>query len=310
LVHKISDLVHKISDLVHKDIDRCTKSEYTAIVRTQQEVNMANEIVKYNNKMNDIPLNGFNQRDLNFFYTLCAKLKDKDTDVITITFDEIKQLSGYTATSTETFIKDLERMNLKLLTCHGRIETDEVISSFVLFTTFSIYRQEQILKVSVNHDYSYLLNHLAKEFTMFELQQYVSCSSTYSKGIFRLLKQWKSVGSTPIYRVEELKMLLDTPTDYKPKRLMQAIIEPAIKELQTKKVWSNLWVEVIYKRGRGKPVDGYRFHFADNTLKGQMTLDNYIDEKPKSKRKNKFNDYENKQNYNIDELEKEILANK
>jgi plasmid replication initiation protein len=270
---------------------------------------MGNEIVKYSNKMNEIPLNGFNKLDLNFFYTLCAKVKDKDTDVIEVTFDELKQLAGYTAHGTESFVQDLERMNKKLLNCQGRIETDEVISSFVLFTTFDIYKQERILKVSVNPRYSFLLNNLAKEFTAFELQQYVSCSSTYSKGIFRLLKQWKSVGSTPIYHVEELKALLDTP-DYKPKILMRDIIEPAIKELQTKKVWSNLWVEVIYKRGRGKPVDGYRFHFADNTLKGQMTLDNYIDEKPKSKRKNKFNDYENKQNYNIDELEKEILANK
>jgi plasmid replication initiation protein len=270
---------------------------------------MANEVVKYNNRMNDIPLNGFNQRDLNFFYALCAKVRDKDTNVITITFDEIKQLSGYTATSTDTFIKDLERMNLKLLTCHGIIETDEVISSFVLFTTFSIYKQEQVLKVSVNHDYSYLLNHLAKEFTMFELQQYVSCSSTYSKGLFRLLKQWKSVGTTPIYHVEELKTLLDTP-DYKPKILMRDIIEPAIEELKAKKVWSKLWVEVIYKRGRGKPVDGYRFHFADNTMEGQLTLDNFIDEKPRGRKKNKFNDYENRQDYNIAELEREILANK
>jgi plasmid replication initiation protein len=166
-----------------------------------------------------------------------------------------------------------------------------------------------VLRVRVNEDFSWLLTNVVKEFTMFELQQYVSCSSTYSKGLFRLLKQWKSVGTTPIYHVEELKTLLDTP-DYKPKILMRDIIEPAIKELQNKKVWSNLWVEVIYKRGRGKPVDGYRFHFADNTLKGQMTLDSYIDEKPRGKKKNKFNDYENKQNYDIDELENEILANK
>jgi hypothetical protein len=41
-----------------------------------------------------------------------------------------------------------------------------------------------------------------------------------------------------------------------------------------------------------------------------MTLDSYIDEKPRGKKKNKFNDYENKQNYDIDELENEILANK
>jgi plasmid replication initiation protein len=126
------------------------------------------------------------------------------------------------------------------------------------------------------------------------------------------LKQWKSVGSTPIYKVDELKSLLDTPLYYKPKRLMQAIITPAIEELKTKKIWSNLWVEVIYKRGRGKPVDGYRFHFSDNTIDGQLTLDSYNHEAPKKPRKtkkNQFNEYENQNKYDMDKLEKQIVAN-
>jgi plasmid replication initiation protein len=271
---------------------------------------MGSEIVKYNNKMNEVSLTGFCKTDLDFFYTLCAKVKDKGTNVVEIPLEDMRQLANYSKHDGKKFIDDLHRMNQKLLKCNSEhISENGDISSFNLFSTFTISPERQILRVRVNEDFSWLLTNVAKEFTMFELQQYVSCSSTYSKGLFRLLKQWKSVGSTPIYHVEELKTLLDTP-DYKPKFLMQFIIEPAIEELKAKKVWSKLWVEVIYKRGRGKPVDGYRFHFADNTLEGQMTLDNFIAEKPRGKRKNKFNDYENKQDYDIDELEKEILANK
>jgi plasmid replication initiation protein len=273
---------------------------------------MKNEIVKYSNKMNEISLSGFFKTDLDFFYTVCAKVKDKGTNVVEIPLEDIRQLANYSKHDSKKFIDDLHRMNQKLLKCNAEhIAENGDISSFNLFSTFTISPERQILRVRVNEDFSWLLTNVAKEFTAFELQQYVSCGSTYSKGIFRLLKQWKSVGSTPIYKADELKALLDTP-DYEPKRLMQAVIQPAIEELKNKRVWSKLWVEVIYKRGRGKPVDGYRFHFSDNTIDGQMTLDSYNQEatkKSRTKKKNKFNSFENQNTYDMDELEKQIVAN-
>jgi hypothetical protein len=52
-------------------IDKRTKLLYTEYIKHIRRLNMGNEIVKYSNKMNEIPLNGFNKLDLNFFYTLC-----------------------------------------------------------------------------------------------------------------------------------------------------------------------------------------------------------------------------------------------
>lgn len=45
---------------------------------------MAKEIVKYNNKMNKMPLKNFEKNDLNFFYAICSKVKEKSSELIEI----------------------------------------------------------------------------------------------------------------------------------------------------------------------------------------------------------------------------------
>lgn len=230
------------------------------------------EIVKYNNKMNNMPLKNFEKNDLDFFYAICSKVKNKGSEIIEIPFKEIKSLTKYEQAQIR-FISDLDRMNKKLINCSGRFENNDEIVYFNLFSTFRIIKSREVLKIRVNADFIWLLNDIAKEFTSFELQEYVSLDYTYSKGLYRLLKQWKTKGKTPMYKVDEFKELLSTP-NYTPKDIMKEIINPAIDDINKHKAFKNLRCEVIYARKRGRPVEGYIFHFDKDDLKGQIEFRN------------------------------------
>lgn len=232
---------------------------------------MSKEIVKYDNKMNKIPLKKFEKIDMNFFYAICAKVKERGTELVEIPLEDLKELTGYRSTSLERFKEDLLRMNRKLIDCNGMYETEDEIVQFNLFSTFTIVKSRKVLKVKVNQDVAWLLNGIAKEFTSFELQEYVSLTNIYAKALYRLLKQWKTQGKTPEYSVAEFKELLATP-DYETRRMVDKVINPAIEEIKIIKGFETLWCEVVYARKRGRPVQGYIFHFDPEDLSGQVSF--------------------------------------
>jgi plasmid replication initiation protein len=232
---------------------------------------MSKEIIKYSNKLNSIPLKNFEKVDLNFFYAICAKVREKGSELVEIPLDEIKVMTEYKSTSVERFKSDLVRMNEKLRSCHGIYETDDEIVQFNLFSTFTIVKSRKVLKIRVNPDVAWLLNNIAKEFTSFELQEYVSLDGIYAKALYRLLKQWKTHGCTKKYGVSELKELLSIP-DYETRRFLDKVINPAIEEINKSGAFKNLRCEVIKAKKRGRPVEGYIFRFDLEDLSGQISF--------------------------------------
>lgn len=232
---------------------------------------MSKEIIKYSNKLNNIPLKNFEKVDLNFFYAICAKVREKGSELVEIPLDDIKVMTEYKSTSVERFKSDLIRMNEKLRSCHGIYETDDEIVQFNLFSTFTIVKSRKVLKIRLNPDVAWLLNNIAKEFTSFELQEYVSLDGIYAKALYRLLKQWKTHGCTKKYGVSELKELLSIP-DYETRRFLDKIINPAVDEINKSGAFKNLRCEVIHAKKRGRPVEGYVFHFDLGDLSGQISF--------------------------------------
>lgn len=276
---------------------------------------MGKDIVKYSNKMNKIPLSNFTKYDLNFFYSVCSQVKEKGEDVVYISFGDIREMAAYTM-HMGNFIEDIKRTRDKVLATQWRYQFDSVDRAGNLFSTFDIDTEKELVRVRVNVDFLDYFNALVNEFTVFELEQFVSLDSKYTKILYRLLKQWRSVGETPKYTVDDIKELLGTP-DYAPMILMRDIIKPSIEELKKKKAFSNLWVDVRYKKGRGKPIDGYVFKFRKDIIEGQQSFDSYEGGKymptaaeptTKRRKKNSFNEHE-QQNYDIDVLEQQIVAN-
>lgn len=66
--------------------------------------------VKYQNELNLVPLKNFNAKQMDLFFALCARMKDKGVENIRFSFEELKELSDYKMTATKAFVADLEKV--------------------------------------------------------------------------------------------------------------------------------------------------------------------------------------------------------
>ena len=262
-----------------------------------------NEIVKYDNYMNKLRFTEFNIVDFNFLMVLCNKLRDKDSSIVTISFAEIREKTGYTQTALKRFVSDLKRMNEKLMKITCSLETESKIIMFVLFPTFEIDLDNQLLIVSVNEKFKFILNELVKNFTRFDLAEFIQLDSKYSKTLYRLLKQYRVTGRYEV-TLEDFVSKMDSPKSYSNKQFMQNVINPALKELKEKEYFKNLVCTVQYAPKRGRPVTGYIFTFESEERIHSEKEKSTPEKKKKST--NKFNNF-NQRDYNYDELEKGLL---
>lgn len=264
-------------------------------------------LVKYSNKMHKVFFKNFTQRDSNFFMSICSRLKDNTDSVVEFEFSELREMADYKDTSRDRFVRDLTEMNKKLNEIDGHFETDEEIVTFNLFSTFRILKTKDIVKIRVNPDFKDFLIEFSKGFTVYELKEFVSLESIYAKALFRYLKQWRTQGKTPVYSPDEIKLMLDTP-DYEPKFIKKFILEPAVQEIQQKGYFKNLTLEIAKEKKRGAPVKGYYFTFEPE----QAEKSNKVIKETKKKgrpKKNKFNDFEQRQDIDFDDLESKLLSN-
>lgn len=246
-----------------------------------------NEIVKYNNIMNEMQFFKFTAMDYNFLMGLCSKLKEKGDSEIILSFQEIKDIVSYDSKNTTArFICDLDRMNVKLMNVTCKLDTEDELIRFVLFPTFVIKKSAELLKVSVNPQFSFVLNELTRNFTRFELAEFIELDSKYSKSLYRLLKQFRTTG---IYKVsiDDFRKKMDVPEKYTNNRVMDKIINPSLEEI--KKYFVGLECVPKYSRKRGSPLEGFEFTWqAEARKKPELPDQSQKKEQKKPKKQNKW----------------------
>ena len=215
--------------------------------------------VKYKNELNTIPMRKFNAKEMDLFFSICAKMKNKSTSTVKFYFEDLKGLSNYKMTATNHFVKDLDNVYTKMLGLNYREESATKIKRFVLFTDFEIDKEEKYVEISVNPKLEYILNQLTHEFTQFELKEFTSLSSSYSKTMYRLLKQFKSTGFYTV-KMDEFRELLDIPTSYRMGNIDQQILNPIKKEL---KQYFNPFNIIKIKAKKGNKIERLEFQFKE-----------------------------------------------
>ena len=74
---------------------------------------MANEIVKYHHELNTIPLRKFTPVEMNLFFSIVSRMREKGDKTVRFTFDQLKDLSNYKATANVRFVEDLKQLMKK-----------------------------------------------------------------------------------------------------------------------------------------------------------------------------------------------------
>ena len=224
---------------------------------------MSKLAVKYNNDLNTIPLRNFSVSELNIFFTICANIKEKQTNKVVFTYDKLRDLSNYQFTGIDRFTSDLKNTYEKLISVRVSLENEKELIMFNLFSHFRVDKDNQTVEIAVNEYFEYILNDLnIGNFTRFPLIEYTGINSTYTKALYTHLKQWKSTGKWDI-SIQDFRELLQIPKSYRMTDIDRQIINPAIKEL--KPFFTGLKVFKLDVKGKlsgkGKPVKTIRFTF-------------------------------------------------
>lgn len=236
---------------------------------------MANIKVSYKNELNLVPMRNFNSVEMNLFFSICAKMKEKGSQKIEFSFEDLRELSSYKPTSIKRFADDLETVYSKMIQLTYRTEEPGIREKFVLFTGYRIDENKQTVNISINPELNYIINELSTEFTKFELQEFTGIRSSYAKTMYRLLKQYRSTGFYKV-KIEDFRELLDIPASYSMSKIDERVLKPIEKELSA--YFDNLNI-IKNKARKGNKIASIEILFKEKkTTKTSVPLHNWLEE--------------------------------
>lgn len=222
---------------------------------------LANELVIYEPELNTIPLKDFTPVEMNLFFSIVSRMRDKEAQIIRFSFTQLKDLSNYKPTANNRFIDDLQSTYEKLMTLRfGRRSKSGLNREFFsMFIRFKIQgeAEEPYVEVQVHEMAIPLLNNL-DTWVRYSLAEFRDLNSGYAKTMFRLLKQFRTTGYAEFSK-ENFFELLDIPKSYwtKQANIESRVLQPIKEELTP--LFKGLTIRKKYGKGRGKPVIGYKF---------------------------------------------------
>lgn len=222
---------------------------------------MANELVIYEPELNTIPLKNFTPVEMNLFFSIISRMRNKDDQIVRFSFDQLKDLSNYKPTANNRFIDDIQSTYEKLMRLHfGRRSKSGLNREFFsMFTRFKIEGEAEkpYVEVQIHEMAIPLLNNL-DTWVRYSLTEFRDLNSSYAKTMFRLLKQFRTTGYAEFSK-EDFFELLDIPKSYwtKQANIQSRVLKPIKEELTP--LFKGLTIRKKYGKGRGKPVIGYKF---------------------------------------------------
>lgn len=254
---------------------------------------MTNELVKYHNDLNSLSMRKWTAEEMDLFFSIVAKIRDTGTSTITLDKYELKVLAN-SAQRTYRWNDTVERFTDKAMNLIYKENTPQVLYVSRLFSRFKHLKETDELEIKVNDDFEYIVNKLTANFTVYELAEFTSLKSTYSKTMYRILKQWKTLGEKE-FKIEQFRELLDIPKSYNTGMINTRIIKSIENELP--RYFDNLKIKAIKRNTQGTPVIAYRFTWVSERTSKNKWISNKYNQKTKalSETDNRMNKQERKE---------------
>jgi plasmid replication initiation protein len=221
------------------------------------------DLVKYHNDINTLKLGSFGEKELDVFFSIIFKLRDKGTEPITLKYGELHKLAD-TSGHNNRMYNYITGLDEKLLGLNQKmILPDGATRNFNLFEYIDTKDDWDYIRVRVTETFSYMLNDLIGNYTRFDLKTLVNLKSGYSKQLFKILKQYEGQGPCSWYWVEleEFKELLGVSKNYSTTNFNKKVLAPLEKELG--EIFDNFKINKLTKEGepvgRGKKTHSIKF---------------------------------------------------
>lgn len=264
---------------------------YCGIIITSSEgvLFMENEVTRYKNEVNAIPMRRWSNEEMNFFFAILTKLRDEGTREVVFGKHELADLANYTITHNKRYHKVMEGLGKNISSLQYWEKTDNSFMSMPLFTRFIATWSDDLSKLNVrvktNEDFEYILNSWEEgNWTQFILDEFTEIQSTYSKTLFRLLKQWRTKGVRE-FTLDEFRQLMDVPKSYTTGMINKRIVTNSVKDLEP--YFKKLKVKVLKSNARGTPIIGFKFTWSPEKT-GKWNEKKY---KKRSKKKESLPDW-------------------
>ena len=225
-----------------------------------------NEVVKYSNELHELKFNSLNEAQQNVFFTLLQQFRKASGDTLELDFNKLFELAQISQ-GTNYRREILDKIG-KLQEFKFRYEINELgdLRQDVIFPSIETDSKNKVLRIRVSQGFKdrYISSPL-KGWTRYELAEFVGLSGTYTKTIYRYLKQFKSSGRWRI-RYDDFKELLGVPEKYRASEIDKWILKPAIKELSAERNLFDMRRTpfeklVVIKHKKGREIEALEFCF-------------------------------------------------
>lgn len=219
---------------------------------------MKNEIVKYNNDLNTVNLGGWTKEEMNLFFTIIAKIRDKGVEKIILDTDDLKELTQFGDKHNKRWIDIMNHVGAKIIKLNYFEKNSSSNSYMTLFEKVSFPQDENNKQVSitVSREFEYVVNKISEKFTTYELSEFVGLRSIYSKTAYRLLKQWRTVGKKR-FNIETFRKVMYVPENYRMSDIDKRVLNKIEKELSF--YFKGFKIKKIKENKVGSPVVAIEF---------------------------------------------------
>lgn len=225
-----------------------------------------NEIVKYSNELHELKFNSMNEAQQNVFFTLLQQFRNTDCYTLELDFNKLFELAQISQGT--NYRKEILNKLRQIQTITFMYEINDLgdLQQDVIFPSIRTDTQNRRLFVKVSKGFKdrYISSPL-KGWTRYELAEFVGLNGTYTKTIYRYLKQYRQTGRWRI-RYDDFKELLGIPESYRATDIDRQILKPTLKELSAER---NLFDQrrtpfeklVVIKHKKGREIEALEFCF-------------------------------------------------
>lgn len=245
---------------------------------------MSNEVVRYDNGLNTVPLRNFTPVEMDIFWAVCSKMKRKGTQEATFDFEVFKEIAKYNRREKESFYNALKSTWDKMKKLNYQYEDESYFEELMLFQRFAIDKDKEEVIIQASERFEFILNSIGSNFTRFELENMTKLSSSYSKELYRQLmahRDLKTRRGAWFVKVEDFRKTLSIPKSYRMSDIDKRIFEVAKKEFTKtdeygKQIFSSLKVEKVKSRKANK-ISSFRIYFVEPDLP-KVPLHNWLED--------------------------------
>lgn len=240
---------------------------------------MANEVVRYHNGLNQYGLRGFTPVEMDLFWAVCSKMKNKGTQVSTFNFSFFKEIINSNERGPK-FYDPLKSLADKLLRLNYVYEDEDVFDMIMLFQQFRVEKKAKTVTIQVSSRFEFVLNQIGDNFTRFELENMTRLKSSYTKELYRHLMQFKNKDKKGVWhvRMDDFREKLAIPDSYRMSDIDSRILKKAKKELCTAEAGERpIFTKLRWEKEKDKGSNKIqRIHIYFEELKG-VSLHNWLE---------------------------------